>query len=220
MFDSAGTYTVAWDAATLAAWQAATFSGASVVTNAGLLVQNGAVTIRSVDATPYTYRINGDVDVDTNGTLNLGGVGTPMVLQSTNTSVSNGSAVNVTGTGSRLSSGDLFVGYFGTGTLGIRNGGAVTNAGGVLGLQFGSSGTATVDGANSTWTNSSALYVGGVGTGTLNIRNGGTVSNSLAFLGYSAPNADGTATVDGANSTWTNSSALYVGNSGDGRLNI
>jgi T5SS/PEP-CTERM-associated repeat protein/autotransporter-associated beta strand protein len=70
----------------------------------------------------------------------------------------------------------LFIGYSGSGTLTIRNGGAVSNGYGTLGNASGATGAATVDGAGSTWTNSSRLTVGNFGTGTLNIRNGGGVS--------------------------------------------
>ena len=49
---------------------------------------------------------------------------------------------------------------------------------GFLGYNGGSTGTATVDGAGSTWTNSFNLFVGYLGTGMLTIANGGTVSTA------------------------------------------
>ena len=49
----------------------------------------------------------------------------------------------------------LRVGVFGAGALTIQNGGTVNNTLGIIADQAGSSGTATVDGAGSTWTNSS-----------------------------------------------------------------
>ena len=116
----------------------------------------------------------------------------------------------------------LYVGYSGTGTLNIQNGGQVSNnySDGYLGYSSGSSGTATVDGLNSNWTNLRYLYVGNSGTGILNIRNGGQVSNNYdGYLGYES-GSRGTATVDGTGSKWTNYSFLYVGNSGTGTLNI
>ena len=54
----------------------------------------------------------------------------------------------------------LRVGVFGTGALTIQSGGTVNNTLGIIGDQAGSSGTATVNGAGSTWTNSVRFYVG------------------------------------------------------------
>ena len=120
--------------------------------------------------------------------------------------------VTVDGAGSTwTNSGNLTIGYWdGTGILNITNGGAVSSVNGVLGGNTGTS-TVTVDGANSTWTNSGTLKVGNGGTGILNITNGGAVSNTDAWIGYSTSGGTGTVTVDGANSTWTNSGNLIVG---------
>ena len=113
----------------------------------------------------------------------------------------------------------LRVGVAATGALTIQNGGTVNNTLGIIGDNAGSTGTATVDGAGSRWTNSSDFYVGHSGTGTLTIRNGGAVSNVVGFVGrYSTSTS--TATVDGAGSTWTNSSDLLVGYAGNGTLTI
>ena len=56
--------------------------------------------------------------------------------------------------------------------LNIEAGGQVSNATGYLGYSSGSSGTATVTGAGSKWTNNSYLYVGYSGKGTLSITDG------------------------------------------------
>ena len=109
----------------------------------------------------------------------------------------------------------------GTGSVTVKNGGEVSNTTGYIGYYTGSSGTATVDGIGSKWTNSEDLYVGRSGTGTLNILNGGEVSNTNGTLGDSS-GASATATVDGIGSKWTNSGTLYVGRTGTGTgtLNI
>ncbi|MBE3134831.1 MAG: hypothetical protein IMZ55_15295, partial [Acidobacteria bacterium] len=75
-------------------------------------------------------------------------------------------------------SGELYVGYSGWGTLTIQNGGQVSNTDGFLGSWGGSSGTATVDGIGSTWTNTGSLYIGGSdfaagGEGWVTVLNGG-----------------------------------------------
>jgi T5SS/PEP-CTERM-associated repeat protein/autotransporter-associated beta strand protein len=112
----------------------------------------------------------------------------------------------------------LRVGVSGTGALTIQNGGTVNNTLGIIADNAGSSGTATVDGAGSRWTNSSDFYVGHNGNGTLTIRNGGAVSNVYGFIGrYSTSTS--TATVDGAGSTWTNAD-LHVGYAGSGTLTV
>ena len=99
------------------------------------------------------------------------------------------SAVGATGTATVDGAGsswtnirELYVGPSGNGTLIIRNGGAVSNAIGYVGMDIRSTGAATVDGAGSSWTNNPDLFVGYLGTGTLTIRNGGTVSASTVTI--------------------------------------
>ena len=73
------------------------------------------------------------------------------------------------------------MGSFGDGTLSVEAGGTVSNTVGILGNYSGSTGTATVTGAGSAWTNSTALYVGSSGDGTLNVQAGGSVSNTVGL---------------------------------------
>ena len=80
-----------------------------------------------------------------------------------------------------------------------------------------------MSGAGATWTNSGNLFVGRNATGTLNIGSGGTVSNVFGHVGGCSgcsTSAFGTVTVNGAGSTWTNSAALIVGDSGTGQVTI
>ena len=113
----------------------------------------------------------------------------------------------------------LTIAETGTGTLAIDNGGTVTNGTSLVGIQAGSSGTVTVNGVGSNWSNSGDTHVGFGGTGALNIQGGGAVSSNYGFIGDIA-GSDGTVTVTGQNSTWTNSSQLIVGSYGNGTLNI
>lgn len=113
----------------------------------------------------------------------------------------------------------LQIGIQGAGTLDIQNGGTVSNSVGYIARFTASTGTVTVDGEGSTWTNSNILYVGTQGAGTLTIRNSGQVSNTDGVIAY-AIGSTGTVTVDGAGSTWTNSDQLRVGNLGTGTLTI
>lgn len=76
---------------------------------------------------------------------------------------------------------------------------------------------AAVDGANA---NAGQVVVGmGAGAGSLSILNGGTLTSSgVAYLGRGSSN--GTVTVAGAGSTWSNSADIVVGEFGDGWLTI
>ena len=134
--------------------------------------------------------------------------------------------VTVTGEGSTWSNSDLYVGCEGAGTLNIEAGGKVIaysdafdHGWGYVGRHAGSTGTATVTGEGSTWTNSGRLYVGDKGAGTLNIEAGGQVSNTSGYVGYES-GSTGTVTVTGAGSTWKNPHGLCIGWYGNGTLNI
>lgn len=63
------------------------------------------------------------------------------------------------------------------------------------------------------------LYVGARGTGNLTIANGGTVNDLQAYVGTGV-GSEGTVTVDGAGSAWTNRSHLHIGWLGSGSLAI
>ena len=89
-----------------------------------------------------------------------------------------------------------------------------------MGYNAGSVGGATVDGSGSEWSNSGDLYVGSGGRGTLIITNGSCVNDGgNAYVAYNS-SSYGAATVAGANSTWTNTGAMYVGIWGNGSLRV
>jgi outer membrane autotransporter protein len=109
--------------------------------------------------------------------------------------------------------GDLYVGYNGTGTLSILAGGRVSNsAGGISG-----GGNALVSGQDSSWQNSRRLTVGLYGAGTLRIEDGATVS-SLDGVVASMVGAPGGVVVAGAGAAWNNAGQLAVGNFDVGTL--
>ncbi len=106
------------------------------------------------------------------------------------------------------------------GTLVLASGGQLSSLGVTIGVAAGTSGAAIVDGATSAWTvGANRIGVGVDGTGTLTIRNGASVTSPGAVLGWNAT-GDGSATVTGPGSTWTNTAELYVGNLGAGHLSI
>ncbi|MDP6637397.1 MAG: PEP-CTERM sorting domain-containing protein [Phycisphaerae bacterium] len=209
------------------------------------VVSGGSVSTRygrigSASGADGTVTVDGDGSSWTNSDdLGIGDGGTGQLNVVSGGSVSNthgyigafsdlGSTVTVDGDGSSwTNSRGLVVGYSGTGELNVVSGGSVSNTDGYIGsgyLVLMGDGTVTVDGAGSTWTNSRHLYVGYVGTGQLNVLNGGSVSNTEGRIGFynifETTVSDGTVTVDGDGSSWTNSSYLYVGSDSTGELNV
>lgn len=98
----------------------------------------------------------------------------------------------------------------------IGTGGIVNNV-----LKQGN-GKVTVNGAGSQWLIAETLDVGEHGTGALVISGGGTVSADEGFIGsfYLSGRGNGTATVTGTGSLWSNTGALRVGDYGDGILDV
>lgn len=138
----------------------------------------------------------------------------------TGSDINQSATVKVEGNGNKwTNSGLLDVGYSGTGTLTIANGGKVENTIGRIATLAGSSGTVSVSGTGSTWNNSNYLTVGNHGTGELTIANGGTVTSTWGDIG-SGPSANGTVTVSDINSKWTASRSLSIGYDGTGELTM
>ncbi len=182
------------------------------------------------------------------GTLNVtaGGAVSNTIGYIGNSTGSSG-AVVVDGNGSTwTNSAELYVGNNGTGSLTVQNGGSVSartlfaslsdlhgngtiSANGAVldaNLQldathgvnqtvaFGSGGSLNlnVDGTG-------YLGAGNKGTGTLTIAEGVTATSTQGIVGNLA-GSNGTATVTGAGSKWTNAGSLVVGNFGAGKLEI
>jgi T5SS/PEP-CTERM-associated repeat protein/autotransporter-associated beta strand protein len=202
---------------------------------------NGTVTVSGVNAngTASAWSNSSELYVGNNGTgtLNVQNGGQ---VTDTNGYIgtqpgSNGTAtvtgVSANGTASTWSnSASLIVGYLGTGTLNVQDGGSVSDGTQAnLGLFSGSSGTATVTGVSasgtaSAWSIGTDLYVGNNGTGNLTISDGGQVTDAYGHIG-SNNNSNGAVTVTGVNangtaSTWTNTAGLRVADAGTGTLNI
>jgi T5SS/PEP-CTERM-associated repeat protein len=72
------------------------------------------------------------------------------------------------------SSTTVYIGESSTGTITVDDASALVSGSGYLGYYSGSTGTVTVAGTGSTWTNH-GLHVGHVGSGTLTVSDGGTV---------------------------------------------
>ena len=119
------------------------------------------------------------------------------------------------GAGSTLTvNNELKVGFFGTGTLSISNGGTVfggrrePNAIAFVGDYEGSQGTVTVDGTGSRWT-SGFVQVGRAASGTLSIINGGSVVSNGCYIGEGI-GSHGSVIVDGLGSSWLSATSLWL----------
>ena len=189
-------------------------------TNAGTFDwQSGTVDLQSGSS----WSPAGDLDLTGSKTLRLSD--SQLSLSGTFTDAGNfdwqSGGVTVTGaSASWTNPSTLTVGSSGTGTLRVEDGGSVTTGNyGYVGYNVGSSGTATVTGADSSWDNSSALTVGNYGTGVLSVQSGGSVTDTTGYLGHES-GSSGTATVTGAESSWDNTGNLYVGRRGMGTLRV
>lgn len=214
-FTLSGTYTV-------------DFVGSSNPTNTAVDVEAGSVTF---DLSGQTYTLSnlvrvgvtggassarltlfdGTLDVDTNGdNIEVGTTDADGFL-----TVSTHATVGAGGTNP-----DIILGSSGDGSLTINNGGVVNSTSGQFGVASAlATGTATVTGLGSRWTNSGGFIVGSSGSGSLVVQSGATISGSGSQLG-SGGGSIGTATITGTGSSWTEAASFTVGNFGTGTLNI
>ncbi|WP_369719614.1 autotransporter domain-containing protein [Bradyrhizobium sp. LLZ17] len=195
-------------------------------------VPNAADAVTIDTTSPNAAVINGGAAAAASLVVGLGVGGTLQVLQggslsATTTEIGSATgihgAITVDGVGSALSAGTLAAGMDGIGQLTVSNGGQVSSSGGAyLGYYGGSSGTASVDGAGSTWINTGVLTVGNAGTGALTITNGGLVTSTGAINIGNSIGASGRVLVDGAGSSLglTSNANLTIGGAGNGTLTI
>jgi T5SS/PEP-CTERM-associated repeat protein/autotransporter-associated beta strand protein len=112
-----------------------------------------------------------------------------------------------------------YVGLSSEGAITVDGSSKLSSASASLGYNAGSSGTVTISGAGSQWTNDSFLNIGDDGSGSLYIRESGVVNNVYAYVGWS-DKSSGTVTVTGAGSTWNNSGNLWISGECSGTLVI
>ena len=127
----------------------------------------------------------------------------------------------VTGNGSIwTNSGDLQIGGWNASgnEVTINSGAQVANNNAFVGYQASStSNTVLVTGHNSYWNNSGDINVGYQGSGNqLTISNGALVGGHSGFIGFDSASSNNSVQVAGANSVWSNSADLYVGEAGGG----
>jgi outer membrane autotransporter protein len=147
-----------------------------------------------------------------------------------NGGTANASAINVgtglgTGALTILNGGALvdqnnFIGVSSDGTLTVSGGATITDIHAFIGVFAHETGTATVDGPNSSWSSALNLTVGQMGTGVLTISNGGQVSFLNARIG-DLTGGVGTVTVTGAGSALAGiNGGVTIGGNGTGTLTI
>jgi outer membrane autotransporter protein len=118
-------------------------------------------------------------------------------------------------------SGDLLVGEQGTGALILSTGATVSNVNGAVGSEgVDASGSISIDGAGTRWTNKNNLLIAGNGgSGTLDIENSGLVTDVNATVGDGSGSI-GTVNVNGTGSTWSTTQNLVLGNGGTATLTV
>jgi T5SS/PEP-CTERM-associated repeat protein len=128
--------------------------------------------------------------VDFTGDLTLAGAINSTVGALLGRTAGSTDMVTVDGAGSSLSGGGVMVGYAGSGTLTVQNGGAVGVSWLQEGAGQGSTGTVTVDGVGSSLT-SESIMLGGLGpgpmsqnSGALTVENGGAVATTYLDVGF------------------------------------
>lgn len=124
----------------------------------------------------------------------------------------------ISGVGSEWqNSGVLIVSAAGSGQMAISENGKVTSADGIIGQSSYGSVSVASGGA---WVMTSDLTVGQYNSGTVNIESGGQVRNAGLGIIAANPGTYGSMTVSGAGSSWTNTGAATVGQSGYGELTL
>jgi outer membrane autotransporter protein len=137
-----------------------------------------------------------------------------------NIGVNTSGSLTVSGTGSLLSSSNaLFVGYYGSGSLEVLDGGTLNSHYSSIGTYSGSTGTVLVSGTGSTWSYTDYLFIGNQSAGSLTVADGGEVSGPYAHIGVAA-GSTGDVTVTGTGSKLSLTNQLYVGDGGSGTLTI
>lgn len=191
-------------------------TGAVVVTGSGSTWQNSSTLYISEGGTGY-------LTVSSGGTVSQSGLNASIRIA--NDAGSYGSAT-VTGAGSSLStasSGQLHVGYSGTGVLNIAGSAVVTADDGFIGYTGTAVGTVTVqsNGSLDLSATGSDLTIGyqDGSVGTLNIQNSGIADVGDRTVLGDRSGSEGTLNVTGSGSQFE-SRSIYVGDDGTGVLNV
>ncbi|MEM5299823.1 autotransporter outer membrane beta-barrel domain-containing protein [Burkholderia sp. JPY481] len=152
--------------------------------------------------------------VPTGANVVLSGIQIGQFAGSTGLITVNGGSINTTNPESQY-----YIGFEGSGTLTVSDGGSVHSLFiSRLGERAGSAGVLTVEGHGSTYTNDGQFIVGNGGTGQINVLNGGSVSTGTSLQIGGSTTA--TALVSGPGSTLRSTTSLSVGIGTAGALTV
>ena len=211
--------------------------------HAHLTVSNGTLAgssaLLGVGVASFNFPIDGRISVVAGGRLNLtgtlgvgfetvglvdvsGGGDATVNVCGFGWSAQTRGGMSVSGAGSSLATTTIFAGLAGNGTLLVSaDADMTTSLGASIANGLGSTGSVTVTGAGSSWTNTGTMMtVGTAGAGSLTIADGGFVTSGAARIGDESM-ATGNVLVTGAGSRWiATGSGAKIGNLGDGLLTI
>lgn len=195
----------------------------------GVNAEAAGITLGATGAGSLTVEGTGTLTV---GDMYIGDAGSGSVLVQDGGSISGNAYVSlgdgatgvgeavVTGAGSSwFSLNGYSIGYRGTGSFTVSNGGSVQGEA-FVGDNDGA-GTVLITGMGSSWATGPGgeFSVGGVGTGDLTVADGATLTSAIGTLGWNVFGS-GTALITGAGSDWTNTGNMFIGLDGEGAVTV
>lgn len=129
--------------------------------------------------------------------------------------------LTLSGQGSTLVGRTLYFGTDGKGVLYLSGGATMETGTGGFGVNAGSTGVGTIDGADTSWTmTTSSLTVGGAGEGELTVTGGALASVATGITMGTNAGGDGTLTVSGVGSRATAGGNVTIGSAGAGAVEV
>ena len=166
-----------------------TSQGRITVNGAGSTIETGYMFLGLNGSSVGTLRVESEglVSVAHDVVLGETATGQAMILSGADATVDGTTKIGlqagshggltVDGAGSTWTNTYLYVGYAGSGTVAVTNGGTVSNYSCFLGDQPGGAGAVTVNGADSTWTVAGDAWIGhSGGSGTVTVADGGSAT--------------------------------------------
>ena len=197
----------------------ATFEGARVSSKGLIAIGNSVNGVKNSGVATVLAEDGSKITASYTGLGGTGGFSSTASNRGTLTLTGKGTTWSNNATSGEGAPGSMLVGVVGTGVLKIEAGASMKDAGYAdLGLASTASGTATLTGAGSSWTNVGAVYVGDAGHGVLIVENDGLLQSGGGDIGNQSGSV-GAATVE-TGAAWQDTLWLDVGYSATGTLTI